>query len=90
MYDFASRANNFFLFDFFFISTNLPEQLMEFPGFSMPPDSNRSFVPWEKISNYLRNFADNFDLKKSIKFRHHVIRVRPIETTRWEVSLFDA
>lgn len=64
--------------------TNIPKEVMQFPDF---PNSleDRSFVTSEKILKYLNLYADNFGLKKFIKFSHEVMRVRPLFDDTWEV-----
>lgn len=60
---------------------------MGFRDFPMPATS-RSYVNSTEFLSYLLSYAEHFDLVKLIKFRQHVIRVRPVDKTKWEVSSF--
>jgi dimethylaniline monooxygenase (N-oxide forming) len=70
------------------LHTNLPKELMCFPDFPFPPHE-KSFLPASKVLTYLRNYADEFQVPKNIKFNHHVVSVRPLQTAvsgkLWEV-----
>lgn len=59
---------------------------MGFWNFEMPQDSSRSYISSDSVLMHLNNLASTFDLKKLIKFSHHVIRIRPMENSRWEVK----
>lgn len=65
-------------------STNLPKEIMEFRDCPMP-SSPRSYIASDEFLSYLHLYADRFDLVALIKFNYYVIRVRPIEDTKWEV-----
>lgn len=65
------------------LNTNLPKELMCFPDFPFPPQE-KSYLPAAEVLAYLNSYADTFGVRQKIKFRHHVIRVRPINDT-WEV-----
>lgn len=64
--------------------TNLPIELMCYPDLPFP-EQNTSFVSSEEVLRYYQWFADEFDLKKYVKFSHHVVRVRPLLDEKWEV-----
>lgn len=57
---------------------------MEFPTFHYPEDT-LSFPTSQDVLNYLHSYANQFDLKKIVKFNHLVIRVSPIEDIKWEI-----
>lgn len=59
---------------------------MGYPDYPIP-EQESSYVAGTDIHNYLKTFADDFKVREHIRFRHHVIRVRPIESTRWEVII---
>lgn len=67
------------------LSTNLPKEVMGFPDFPIP-EQDKSFIPSQDFLSFLNLYADNFQLNEVIKFLHQVIRVRPIEDVKWEVS----
>lgn len=69
-------------------STNFPKEVMGYPDFPIP-DQENSFISQADVLNFLDLYADHFDVKHHIKFLHHVIRVRPIEDTKWEVIVQD-
>lgn len=72
------------LFLFFNHRTNEPAPLMEVSDFHLPNDI-APFPSQSDMLNYLRSYADHFDLNQHIKFNHLVIRVRPIKNDRWEI-----
>lgn len=66
------------------LSTNLPKEVMGFPDFLIP-EQDKSFITSSEFLSFLNLYADKFQLKESVRFLHHVIRVRPIEGVKWEV-----
>lgn len=64
---------------------------MEFRDYPMLTSSSsslsRSYVHSDEFLTYLKSYAKHFDLVKLIKFQHHVVRVCPVDQTKWEVSL---
>lgn len=68
--------------------TNLPKEIMGFPGFPFPPH-DKSYVPSDVVLKYLHSFAETFDLIKFVNFEHHVIRVRPLANEQWEFIVND-
>lgn len=68
-----------------FIRTNLPKEIMGFTDYPMP-QSPRSYITSNEVLSYLISFAEHFKLNELIRFRHQVIRVRPIDVTKWEVN----
>lgn len=71
---------------FHFIRTNLPKEIMGFHDYPMPA-SSRSYILSNEVLSYLISFAEHFKLNELIKFKHHVTRVRSIETSKWEVTI---
>ncbi|CAH1395221.1 unnamed protein product [Nezara viridula] len=80
--------------------TNLPKEAMRFPDFDYPDDGT-SYLPSEKILQYLVDYADHFNLHPAIKIKHQVKRVAPVgkgwsvtvedlTTNKEDVSYFDA
>lgn len=67
------------------LRTNLPKELMAFPDFPFPP-GERSFITASEVHDYLNSYADTFELRRHIRFEHHVERVRPLARTgTWEL-----
>nr|CBX26644.1 flavin-dependent monooxygenase (ZvFMOc) [Zonocerus variegatus] len=66
---------------------NLPKEIMAFPDFPFH-DIEESYVPSKEIWKYYNNFCDSFDLRKLIKFHHHVENVRPCDSG-WLVTVTD-
>lgn len=66
--------------------TNLPIELMCYPEIPFR-EQKESFVPSEEVLHYYEWYADEFDLKKHVKFEHYVLRVRPLnnDKDKWEV-----
>lgn len=72
------------------LSTNLPKEIMGFPDFSIPEKINeRSYIPSEDMLKFLNLYAETFEVNKHIKYEHHVIRIRPIKESQWEVIVMD-
>lgn len=59
---------------------------MGFHDFPMPSTLRKSYIGSQKVLNYLEAYANHFNVVEHIKFRHHVIRVRPVQESKWEVS----
>lgn len=51
-----------------FIRTNLPKEVMAFPGFPFKT-SLPSFIRHEEVLNYLQEYSSHYDLQKFIKVR---------------------
>lgn len=69
------------------LKTNIPKEIMAFPDFPFPEKGN-SFLPHEKVRNYLERYCDHFELRDVIKFKHKVMHVEPIEgSSSWIVSV---
>ncbi|XP_013201262.2 senecionine N-oxygenase [Amyelois transitella] len=66
------------------LKTNLPKPTMELPGFPLPEDAP-SFPGWKVYYEYLQSYTEHFDLKKYIKFLHHVVSVKR-EENKWKVK----
>lgn len=59
---------------------------MGFDDFPIPSSIQRSYIRSEDMLAYLGSYANHFNILELIKFRHYVIRVRPIQDTKWEVN----
>ncbi|XP_031621424.1 flavin-containing monooxygenase FMO GS-OX5-like [Contarinia nasturtii] len=68
------------------LRTNLPKEIMGFRDFPMPSSSS-SYISSNEVLSYLISYAEHFKLNELIKFKHHVIQVRPFETTKWKISV---
>jgi dimethylaniline monooxygenase (N-oxide forming) len=68
--------------------TNLPKEVMGYPSIPFP-ELEDSYIPAAEVLKYYESYADKFDLKKLIKFEHHVVRVRPLLDETWEVIVQD-
>lgn len=68
--------------------TNLPKEIMAYPNFPFPPYED-SYITAERVLDYYRSYACEYDLMKYIRFRHHVLRVRPLHDDKWEVIVKD-
>jgi len=56
-----------------------------FDGFPMPADYP-DYPSWKQIRDYIRAFADRYDLRKHIRFGTAVVRAQPVGA-QWEVEL---
>ncbi|RZF40845.1 hypothetical protein LSTR_LSTR003355 [Laodelphax striatellus] len=70
------------------LRTNLPKEAMSFPDFPHG-EGEVSYLPANGVLQYLNDYADKFELKKLIKFQHHVKQIKPIENERWEITVVD-
>ena len=61
----------FYLIHYFF-RTNLPKEIMEFPGFPFPKELN-SFVTHNDVQHYLEKYAAHYKLANHIKVRRNLI-----------------
>ncbi|XP_075218043.1 senecionine N-oxygenase-like isoform X2 [Lycorma delicatula] len=66
------------------LRTNLPKETMTFSSF--PFRNEKSFVPRSDVLQYLKDFADYYNLKKYIKFYHYVTEISPINE-KWKISI---
>lgn len=57
---------------------------MSFPDFPYPSNTT-PFPPQTDVLKYLHSYAHHFELEKSIKFRHLVVRVLPTGNDKWEI-----
>ncbi|XP_052756556.1 senecionine N-oxygenase-like isoform X2 [Galleria mellonella] len=66
------------------LRTNLPKPTMELRGFPIPRKV-QSFPSWQVYYDYIKDYAEHFDLLKHIKFLHNVISVKRINNI-WKVK----
>lgn len=66
------------------LHTNLPKEIMGYPDFPIPKQE-KSYIPSKDMLSFLNLYADQNGIRKSIKFEHHVIRVRPLNDDTWEI-----
>lgn len=59
---------------------------MHFDDFPYQKEIADSYIRSDDFRAYLRDYANHFGLNGLVKLNHLVIRVRPIEETKWEVS----
>lgn len=71
------------------LKTNLPKEIMELSGYRHKGQGDKSYIAANDVLNYLNDFADNFELRKYIKLRHHVNYVKCIDGDKWEVEVKD-
>lgn len=69
------------------LHTNLPKEIMGYPDFPIP-DHGKSYIPSGDMLAFLKLYAKEFNVDEVIKFRHQVIRVRPIDE-KWEIVVRD-
>lgn len=71
------------------LHTNLPKEIMGYPDFPIP-EQERSYIPSDDMLAFLKLYAKEFQVDKLIKFRHQVVRVRPIKDgEQWEILVRD-
>ena len=64
--------------------TNIPKEIMGYPDFPIKAPQKKSFMTSEETLKYFHHYADTFELRKHIKFEHHVLRIRPLINEKWE------
>ena len=62
------------------------KKVTEFKDYPMP-DHYPDFPSAQNMYDYIKDYAEHFDLEKNIEFNTKVIYVRPIEDNLWEVTL---
>lgn len=67
-----------------FNRTNVPHQVMEFPGWKYP-EGSKSYPSYKAVWEYTDSYAEKFKLKEHIKLRHLVEQVIPMPNERWHV-----
>lgn len=70
------------------LHTNLPKEIMGFPDFDIP-EQERSYIPAEEMLKFLNLYAETFGVKSHIKLEHHVLRIHPVDETKWEIIVRD-
>ncbi|XP_055314740.1 flavin-containing monooxygenase 1-like [Sitodiplosis mosellana] len=66
------------------VVTNIPVESMGF--FNYPfPKKEKSFVSHEEVLKFYQSYANQYNLNRVIKFRCHVVNVKPTPNNRWEV-----
>ncbi|XP_053674884.1 senecionine N-oxygenase-like [Anopheles nili] len=68
------------------LRTNLPKEVMGYPDFPVPAQKN-SYIDSKDILSFIRLYADRYDIKRYIKFAHHVIQVHPTKDGQWIVEV---
>lgn len=53
------------------------------------PANVTSYPLRDEIWEYLDSYANQFDLKKNIKFTHLVKKIKPIAEDKWNVTVID-
>lgn len=71
------------------LRTNLPIEIMGYPDFPIPSRENNSYVAASEIIQFLNLYAKTFNLLEHIKFKHYVVRIRPLvnveQAVCWEL-----
>lgn len=65
--------------------TNLPKEVMGYPDFPIPPQE-RSYISSQDMLDFINSYADEFDVRKLIRFEHHVELVKPAMNS-WEITV---
>jgi cation diffusion facilitator CzcD-associated flavoprotein CzcO/amino acid transporter len=59
-----------------------------FYGYPMPADYP-DYPSWRQIRDYIRDFAEKFDLKRRVNFGISIVDAQPIDNDQWRVQLSD-
>ncbi|XP_031627928.1 senecionine N-oxygenase-like [Contarinia nasturtii] len=65
--------------------TNIPHQIMEFPGWKYP-EGSQSYPTYEAVWSYIDSYAKKFKLMEHIKLRHLVEEIISLPNDRWQVN----
>ena len=55
---------------YFVTRTNLPKEVMEYPGFPFSPEIHQSFIGHREVLDYIESFAQHYQLHKYIKVEY--------------------
>ncbi|XP_023348490.1 flavin-containing monooxygenase FMO GS-OX5 isoform X2 [Eurytemora carolleeae] len=66
------------------LKTNLPKEIMCYPDVPMKSSIKDSFIHHSQVLEYLEEFAEQFDLKKYIKFNDKVVNIQPTDPKETE------
>ncbi|KAF6021762.1 hypothetical protein EB796_019934 [Bugula neritina] len=73
------------------LRANNTKEMLGHPDFPLPSDIQESFIPRSMVLDYLENFANHFQLKQFIKFRHTVLNVDILSSVngveKWNVMV---
>ncbi|XP_025836607.1 flavin-containing monooxygenase FMO GS-OX-like 2 isoform X2 [Agrilus planipennis] len=58
---------------------------MGFPDFPIP-EQQKSYLSQAEILHFLNLYADHFDIRKLIKFSHHVTDISPLDNGKWKIT----
>lgn len=62
---------------------------MGFPDYDFTGPKN-SYVSAPEVLDFIQNYAQKFKVVERIKFRHEIVRIRPVGmTSRWEIMVRD-
>lgn len=70
------------------LMTNVPKEAMAFSDFPFE-DYGKSYLTQKEVFKYFQSYADAFKLRLHIKFKHQVIRARPLINDKWEIIAKD-
>ncbi|XP_053674895.1 senecionine N-oxygenase-like [Anopheles nili] len=70
------------------LRTNLPKEIMGFPGFKMP-EQDESYVRSDEVLQFIRDYAEHYNVTDKIAFQHLVVEVRPFTdgSEKWNVTV---
>ncbi|XP_039441094.1 senecionine N-oxygenase-like [Culex pipiens pallens] len=68
--------------------TNLPKEVMGFPGYEMPTQ-RRSYIHSSEVLEFMKSYAGNYHVVDYVKFEHLVEQVKPVGEGKWEVIVKD-
>ncbi|KAK7584095.1 hypothetical protein V9T40_005058 [Parthenolecanium corni] len=71
------------------LRTNLPKEIMALPDLPHKGKSSKSYVTSQEVLDYFEEYADQFNLRKYMKFRHRVNTVSPMPNGQWKIVVTD-
>ncbi|KAF7283945.1 hypothetical protein GWI33_022771 [Rhynchophorus ferrugineus] len=67
------------------LKTNLPKELMEYDDFPYE-ERGKSFIAQPEVLDYMKKFANHFNLYSHIKFLTQVTEVDPLPDNKWKIK----
>jgi len=71
------------------LKSNFPKEIMGFPDYDFTGPQH-SYVSASEVVDFIKVYAEKFQVEKHFKFRHEIVRIRPRGTPeKWEIYVRD-
>ncbi|KAJ6646824.1 Senecionine N-oxygenase [Pseudolycoriella hygida] len=68
------------------LRTNFPKEIMCFPDYDFT-GPQQSYVSANEVLQFIKKYAQEFQVEKRIQFRREIVRIRPKATSKWEIMV---